>query len=213
VQLTLRLELKLIADVGLVGKPNAGKSTLLARISAATPKIADYPFTTRAAHLGIVDLAAPSGRPDAARRLVVADIPGLIENAHRGAGLGSRFLRHIERTGVLVHLVEPEPADGADPADNYRAVREELAAYGATLAAKPQLVVLSKMDLYPNEHDQRAAVELVEQAICQRVYPISAVTGQGVRDLVEACWQLCTQQGGPVARDRQEADGWSKSIS
>ena len=136
----LTLELKVIADVGLVGKPNAGKSTLLSRVSRARPEIADYPFTTKIPHLGIVQI-------DIDRSFVMADIPGLIEGAHAGAGLGHEFLRHVERTRVLVHLVEPEPVDGTDPIENYRAIRSELEQYGHGLADRPEIVAVSKAEL------------------------------------------------------------------
>src|SRR5438445_2281788 len=135
----LRLELKLLADVGLVGFPNAGKSTLIARISAARPKIADYPFTTLVPNLGVVRLAED-------RSFVVADVPGLIEGAHRGQGLGHQFLRHLERTKVLVHLVDVSGASGRDPAEDLDTVRRELALYQPTLAAKPQIVAANKID-------------------------------------------------------------------
>jgi len=130
----LRLELKLIADIGLVGMPNAGKSTLLSAISAARPKVADYPFTTLQPHLGIAEL-------DLDRRLIVADIPGLIEGAADGAGLGHRFLKHIERTGALLHLIDVMPIDGSDPVSNYKAIREELQKYSTALASKSEIVV------------------------------------------------------------------------
>ena len=178
---TLRLELKLIADVGLVGKPNAGKSTLLSRISAARPKIADYPFTTLTPQLGIAELPGH-------RRLVVADIPGLIENAHTGAGLGVQFLRHIERTGVLIHLIEIEPADGSDPIENYHAIERELTAYSPLLAGKTRLLAVSKVDLYPAEQDQQTAISLIEDALGQTVYPVSSSSGQGIVPLLQACW-------------------------
>lgn len=196
-ELTLRLELKLIADVGLVGKPNAGKSTLLARITRARPKIADYPFTTVSAQLGIAELSG------AARRLVVADIPGLIENAHRGQGLGTRFLRHIERTRLLVHLVEIHPVDGSDPAANYHIVRRELGGYSPALLEKPELVVFSKMDLAGAEADWAAAARRLEEALGTAVQPISAVSGLGLAELLEACW---AQLGGTRLRGR----GWQK---
>jgi GTP-binding protein len=181
VEMNLRLELKLIADVGLLGKPNAGKSTLLSRISKATPKIADYPFTTLVPQLGIAEL---SGQ----RRLVIADIPGLIENAHQGHGLGVRFLRHIERTRLLVHLLESEPTDGSDPVENYRVIRQELASYSPVLLEKPEIVVLSKMDLLGSEEDRAVAVRMVQDALGVPVMPISAVAGQGLTALLEACW-------------------------
>ncbi|MGY8753367.1 MAG: GTPase ObgE, partial [Phycisphaerales bacterium] len=147
----LRLELKLIADIGLVGLPNAGKSTLLSSISAARPKVADYPFTTLQPHLGIAEL-------DLDRRLIVADIPGLIEGAADGAGLGHRFLKHIERTGALLHLVDVMPIDGSDPVSNYRAIRDELERYSEELASKEEIVVLNKVDLLlPDERDEAIA--------------------------------------------------------
>src|SRR5687767_4626327 len=132
----LTLELKVIADVGLVGKPNAGKSTLLTRVSRARPEIADYPFTTKTPQLGIVQI-------DIDRSMVMADIPGLIEGAHAGAGLGHEFLRHVERTRVLIHLVEPLPTDATDPIENYRAIRAELEQYGHGLANRPEIIAVS----------------------------------------------------------------------
>ncbi len=176
----LHLELKLIADVGLVGLPNAGKSTLLARLSAARPRVADYPFTTLQPHLGIVE-----ADPD--HRFVMADLPGLIDGAHQGVGLGDVFLRHIERTRVLVHLVEIEPHGHDSPADAYRAIRDELAAYSAALAAKPELVALTKADLLPGDDTLRA--ELAE-AIGAPVLAISCVSGQGLKQLVHAVLDL-----------------------
>src|SRR5438876_1797179 len=140
----LVLELKLIADVGIVGLPNAGKSTLLAHISAARPKVADYPFTTLSPNLGVVTL-------DDERTFVVADLPGLIEGAHGGTGLGHEFLRHVERTRVLVHLVEPLPLDGSDPVDNYRIIRRELELHGRDLTDKPEIVAVSKAELTGSE--------------------------------------------------------------
>jgi GTP-binding protein len=175
---TVRLELKLIADVGLLGMPNAGKSTLLSRLSRARPEIAPYPFTTKHPHLGRVQI-------DEERSLVMADIPGLIEGAHAGAGLGHEFLRHIERTGILVHLVEPEPADGSDPLENYRTICNELAQHSAELARREEIVAVSKADLPRAEavRDQLAA------ALGRDVLLISAVTGQGLNQLVAALAQ------------------------
>src|SRR6185312_3092495 len=137
---TLKLELKLIADVGLVGMPNAGKSTMLRAVSAARPKVADYPFTTLEPQLGIVELSG-------FRRMVVADIPGLIEGAQHGAGLGHAFLRHIERTKTIVHLLDMYPMDGSDPVENYRTIRRELEAFSPALANKREVIAANKMDL------------------------------------------------------------------
>jgi GTP-binding protein len=169
----LVLELKVIADVGLIGKPNAGKSTLLSRLTRARPAIADYPFTTKHPNLGIVTV-------DADRQFVMADIPGLIEGAHAGAGLGHEFLRHIERAGILVHLVEPLPMDGSDPLENYRVIRDELTQYDDRLAERPEILVVSKAEL-PGASD--VAVELASAANAE-VLLISAVTGQGLNQLV-----------------------------
>jgi GTP-binding protein len=172
----LRLELKLIADVGLVGLPNAGKSTLLSRLSAAHPKIADYPFTTLAPSLGIVEAGEE-------RRFVMADLPGLIEGAHKGVGLGDEFLRHVERTRILVHLVEVEPHGHASPADAYRAIRHELAAYSTELAAKHEIVVLTKGDLLPTDDTVR---QEFAKATGKPVITISSATGVGLVRLVKA---------------------------
>jgi GTPase len=175
----LRLELKLLADVGLVGFPNAGKSTLVSRISAARPKIADYPFTTLEPHLGVVSAdGTPWGRT-----FVVADLPGLIEGAHKGAGLGIRFLRHIERTRLLAHLVDVSDGNPRDPVRDFEVIMRELAASSAELAAKPMIVVATKMDAatHPEKCDR-----LREFATARGLpfYPISAVTGAGVGELV-----------------------------
>jgi GTP-binding protein len=167
------LELKVIADVGLIGLPNAGKSTLLSRLSRATPEIADYPFTTKFPNLGLVNV-------DGDRSFVLADIPGLIEGAHAGVGLGHEFLRHVERTRLLVHLVEPFPTDSSTPADNYRAIRRELELYDAALASKQEVVVMTKCELTESD---RVAAELSAE-IGVEVLPISAVTGQGLAPLV-----------------------------
>jgi len=173
----LVLELKLIADVGLVGLPNAGKSTLISRISAARPKIADYPFTTLEPHLGVVDLGN-------FKTFVVADIPGLIEGAHHGAGLGDRFLRHIERTRLLLHLVDLS-GSAHDPIADYRAVANELANYSEQVAAKPKIVVATKIDAIDNK------ARLGEfRSFCSgeglELYSISAVTGDGLNELLRA---------------------------
>lgn len=174
----LRLELKLLADVGLVGFPNAGKSTLVSRFSAARPRIAPYPFTTLAPHLGLV-------RVDDGESFVLADLPGLVPGAHRGKGLGLRFLRHIERTRVLIHLLDLDPATGRDPVEDYHALLGELRAYSPVLAERPQLVAANKVDL-PGAAARLRAVE----RFCRRsglgCHPISALTGQGLPALLGA---------------------------
>lgn len=174
----LRLELKLLADVGLVGFPNAGKSTLISRISAARPKIADYPFTTLEPHLGVVE--AGEGRS-----FVVADIPGLIEGAHEGHGLGTRFLRHIERTRLLVHLVDVSEASGRDPVHDYEVILRELASFSPALAAKPMLVVASKIDIAQDPARIEAVARLAEKSGLPFL-AISSVTGEGIPALVHA---------------------------
>jgi len=174
----IRLELKLIADVGLVGMPNAGKSTLVSRCSAARPKIADYPFTTIEPVLGIIELSD-------FRRFVMADIPGLIEGASDGAGLGHDFLKHIERTTILVHILDIMPTDGSDPVENYKAIRNELEQHSKALAQKQEVIVANKIDLDP---DGKIVKELTEK-LQQEIYPISAVTGSGTKELSEFLWQ------------------------
>jgi GTP-binding protein len=173
----LRLELKLLADVGLVGFPNAGKSTFLSRVSAARPKIADYPFTTLAPSLGVA-------RVDDDRTLVVADIPGLIEGAHGGAGLGDRFLRHIERCRVILHLVDPT-THGRSFAEAVDTIDRELALYSPTLATKPQILVLTKKDAL---QDEDVLDEVQDEANRRRrpLYVVSAVTGEGLAALMRA---------------------------
>jgi GTP-binding protein len=174
----IRLELKLIADVGLVGMPNAGKSTLISRCSAARPKIADYPFTTVEPVLGIVELSDY-------RRYVMADIPGLIEGSHKGAGLGVEFLKHIERTRIIVHILDIMPIDGSAPADNYKAIQKELKLYSKALAEKQEVIVANKIDLDP----EGKVVKELKKKIRKKIYPISAVTGDGVKELTEILWQ------------------------
>ena len=169
------LELKVIADAGLIGLPNAGKSTLLSRLSHAQPEIADYPFTTKHPNLGFVTIGEE-------RAFVLADLPGLIEGAHSGVGLGHEFLRHVERTRVLVHLVEPLPPDGSDPVQNYRVIRQELELHGQGLAAKPEVVAVSKAELTGSEEVR----ERLEKEIGQPVLAVSSVTGKGLADLVRA---------------------------
>ena len=172
---SIALELKVIADVGLIGRPNAGKSTLLSRLSRAHPEIADYPFTTKYPNLGMV-----SAGDDVS--FVVADIPGLIEGAHAGAGLGHEFLKHVERTRVLVHLVEPGPLDGSDPIENYRQIREELRLHDPSLSERPEIVVVSKAEL-PGASD---LAEQLSAELDRPVFCISAVTGKGLPQLVAA---------------------------
>jgi GTP-binding protein len=176
----LRLELKLLADVGLVGFPNAGKSTLISRVSAARPKIADYPFTTLTPNLGVVRLSDD-------RSFVVADVPGLIEGAHRGLGLGHQFLRHLERTKVLVHLVDVSGASGRDPVEDLDTVRKELELFRPELASKPQIVAANKIDAL-DDPERAHALEKRAKTLKLPFFRISAATGAGVPELVEAMW-------------------------
>jgi GTP-binding protein len=189
----LHLELKLLADVGVVGFPNAGKSTLVSRVSAATPKIADYPFTTLAPSLGIV-------RVDAERTFVIADLPGLIAGAAEGKGLGHQFLRHTERTRLLLHVLDLDPQTGRDPVEDFEIINDELRRYSATLAERPQVVVANKADL-PEAAERRQRVE----EFCARrrlpLFVISAATGLGLRELVH----------GIAAR--LEGSGWLRAAS
>ena len=193
------LRLKLIADAGLVGLPNAGKSTFLAASSAAKPKIADYPFTTLTPNLGVIDLSAE-------QRFVLADIPGLIEGAHEGAGIGTRFLGHVERTAVLIHLID---GTQEDPAEAYRVIRHELEAYGAGLEDKPELLALNKIDALDPETRAARAAEL--EAVAGRPPRlVSGVSGEGVRELLGAAWDLIrarrAEEATPARRD--EAAEW-----
>ena len=176
----LQLHLKLLADVGLVGFPNAGKSTLISRISAARPKIADYPFTTLTPNLGVVSMSDN-------RSFVVADVPGLIEGAHDGRGLGDRFLKHLDRTKVLVHLVDVSGASGRDPVEDFETIQRELGLFSRELKAKPQIVVATKMDAA-----DRSAADALEGHVRGRGLPflrISAVSGEGLDVLQEAIWK------------------------
>ncbi len=194
---TLLLELKLIADAGIVGFPNAGKSTLIARISAARPKIADYPFTTLEPNLGVVDLGG-------FRTFVVADIPGLVEGAHTGTGLGIRFLRHVERTRVLIHLVDLAEASGRDPVRDLEVLNAELLAFGEALAAKPQVVAANKIDAL-SDRRRLKALEAHCRAAGTPVFAVSAVTGKGIRDLLEAVWsEVSKYERRPAERRRFE---------
>jgi len=184
----LKLELKLIADIGLVGMPNAGKSTLLRAISAARPKVADYPFTTLDPQLGIVELTD-------GRRMVVADIPGLIAGARHGAGLGHAFLKHIERTKIIVHLLDLYPADESDPAENYRTIRNELEAFSQTLGDKSEVIAANKLDL---AIDDTALEKLRSDLPGKEIFAVSGATRQGIDPLLSTLWKRL--------RDRVDAD-------
>jgi GTP-binding protein len=181
----IRLELKLLADVGLVGFPNVGKSSLIARISAARPKIADYPFTTLIPHLGMVRLSDD-------RSFVVADVPGLIKGAHEGAGLGHRFLRHLERTRVLVHLLELSSVPGRTPLRDYQTLRRELGLYDPALAGRSEVVVLNKMDL-PATRKKLPALQRLFARRGLRLLGVSAATGEGLAGLLAAMWTALEQ--------------------
>ena len=178
-ELNLILELKVIADVGLVGFPNVGKSTFLARVTNAKPKIANYHFTTLSPNLGVVDLDGSDG-------FVIADIPGIIEGASEGVGLGHEFLRHIERTRVIIHIVDAAGVEGRDPINDIHMIQKELAAYNELLAGRPQVIAANKIDaLYEGENDD--AIQLLKEEFepqGMKVFPISAVSGKGVRELL-----------------------------
>jgi len=196
----IRLELKLIAEVGLVGLPNAGKSTLLSSTTAAAPKVANYPFTTLSPQLGIAEL-------DTSRRLIIADIPGLIEGAASGAGLGHEFLRHVERTKVLIHVLDLVPDDG-DPASNYAKIRAELGQYAPSLLEKPELIALNKADLFVDQAELEDAIKNARQGIgvddAASVFVISGAARQGLRELLESAWSLVHPAG-------QTQPGWASS--
>src|SRR5271155_3470544 len=180
----LRLELKLLADVGLVGFPNAGKSTLISRISAARPKIAAYPFTTLEPHLGVVS-ADPDAAPGNGRTFVVADVPGLIEGAHEGAGLGIRFLKHLERTRLIAHLVDTSDANDRDPIRDFEIIEHELASFSPLLAEKPMIVVATKLDATTNrDHLEELRAFAAERGL--EFHAISSPTGEGIVELVRA---------------------------
>jgi GTPase len=199
-ELELQLELKLLADVGLVGFPNAGKSTLISTISAAKPKIADYPFTTLEPHLGVVDMGD-------FKTFVVADIPGLIEGAHQGAGLGDRFLRHVERTKLLLHLVDVSSISGRDSVSDYETINRELAAYDPALASRPQIVVATKIDAL-DDPDRLERLKTRAEADKRPFFAISSATREGVRELVNSVAQTLN-----VMRSEQvQADAEAKSV-
>ncbi len=193
----LRLELRLLADVGLVGFPNAGKSTLISRISAARPKIAPYPFTTLEPHLGVVS-ADRDAAPGTGRTFVVADLPGLIEGAHEGVGLGIRFLKHVERTRLIAHLVDTSDANDRDPVRDFEIIEHELGAFSAELAQKPMIVVATKLDATTN----RERLEKLHAFAAERgldFYAISSATGEGVTELVRGIANMLDRLPKPAA--------------
>ncbi|MHC4663357.1 MAG: GTPase ObgE [Planctomycetota bacterium] len=186
----LALELKLLAEVGLVGLPNAGKSTLLSRVSDAKPIIADYPFTTKSPVLGVVSI-------DIDRSIVIADLPGLIEGAHEGHGLGDEFLRHVERTSILLHLVDSAPLSGPAPREAYDIIRKELDEYSSELAGKPEIIVLTKADMLQEDKRDKLLDEFASEEKSQpweggreKLFRISAVTGENLKPLLEAAYAL-----------------------
>ena len=187
-EVTLRLELKILADVGLIGLPNAGKSTFISRVSAARPKIADYPFTTITPNLGVmIDEVDPE------KRMIIADIPGLIEGAHAGLGLGHRFLRHVERTRFLVHMLSIEDVDDADPWAGFELVNEELRRFDPELAERRQIEVINKIDLVPEERLQALMARAAKDE--RRIFFISAKERIGLEPLVEELWRLKDELG------------------
>jgi GTP-binding protein len=196
VELTIRLRLKLIADAGIIGLPNAGKSTLLAAVSAAKPKIADYPFTTLHPQLGVVDVDG--------REFVLADIPGLIEGAHEGVGLGDRFLGHVERCRVLLHLID---GTGEDAGAAYKTVRAELKAYGHGLAEKPEIVAVNKADALTSEQVEQQITQL-RRAARNTPLVISAVSGQGVNEVLRALLQIIDRDRGDTSEEPAADAAW-----
>lgn len=199
-QFALRLELKIIAEVGLVGLPNAGKSSLLKTVTRADPKIADYPFTTLSPQLGIAMV-------DNERRIVIADIPGLIEGAAGGAGLGHDFLRHIERTRVIVHVLDVQPPDGSTPAENYRTIRKELMDYSALLAEKPEIIALNKLDMLGHESEWDEVVRALRAELRldagHEIVGMSGAVGVGTDDLIAKLWLM-------LHRVDEAIEGWPK---
>jgi GTP-binding protein len=205
----LRLELKLLADVGLVGFPNAGKSTLISRISAARPKIAAYPFTTLEPHLGVVN-ADPDAAPGTGRTFVVADVPGLIEGAHEGAGLGIRFLKHLERTRLIAHLVDSSDANDRDPIHDFEIIEHELAAFSPDLAQKPMIVVATKLDATTN----RDHLEELRQFAAKRgleFHAVSSASGEGIVDLVRSMANALDEIPKTIGVDTEAATDTSSS--
>ena len=209
----LRLELKLLADVGLVGFPNAGKSTLISVISAARPKIANYPFTTLEPNLGVVNADGGTGKQgrEIGRTFVVADLPGLIEGAHQGAGLGIRFLRHVERTRLLVHLVDTSDANADDPVHSFEVINDELAAFSESLTQKPMIVVATKLDATTDRSRLEALGAYCKQHGLE-FHSISAVAGEGVKELVRSIADALDKipRGTPDSAD--EDDSLAKAV-
>jgi len=193
----LILELRLIADIGLVGYPNAGKSSILSRVSSAKPKVADYPFTTLVPVLGVV-------RIDEEKSFVLADIPGLIEGAHNGAGLGDEFLRHITRTRALIHVVDLASVDGRDPVDDYENINEELSLYDEKLAGLPQIVAGNKIDLPSAKDGLRKLERHLAKNSDRKVIPVSALTGEGIQTLLYSAYELL--EGIPKAEEQEQID-------
>lgn len=191
------LRLKLIADVGLVGLPNVGKSTLLSVVSAAKPKIADYPFTTLHPNLGVVGIDN--------HEFVMADIPGLIKGAHEGAGIGHRFLGHVERSRVLLHLVD---ATANDPMESWRIIRNELHAYASDLAAKPEIMVFSKADAAPEDYLDELSEAFLAEGV-KDIYYMSSVTGQGVKDVLRALYDVIMASKEEQIETQKESENWS----
>jgi GTP-binding protein len=204
-ELELQLELKLLADVALVGFPNAGKSTLISTVSAAKPKVADYPFTTLEPHLGVVDLGD-------FKTFVVADIPGLIKGAHEGAGLGDRFLRHVERTKLLLHLVDVSSVSGRDSVEDYETINRELRAYDERLAERPQIVVATKLDAL-DEPERLEHLRERARAEGREFHAISAATGKGVRELVIAVGRRLEELKAEAGRRVDPADDAARAAS
>ncbi len=199
-QRSLRLELKLLADVGLLGKPNAGKSTLIRAISAARPKVADYPFTTLYPNLGVV-------RVEAHRSFVVADIPGLIEGAAEGAGLGVQFLKHLSRTGLLLHLVDMAPPDGSDPVEDVKTIARELEKFSAELGGRERWLVLNKIDMVPEGEREARCRDVVQRLGWEGpVFEISALAKQGTQELVYAIMDVIERRRETVAEDMETTE-------
>ena len=198
-ELNVILELKVIADVGLVGFPNVGKSTFLSRVTNARPKIANYHFTTLNPNLGVVDMENGNG-------FVIADIPGLIEGASQGVGLGHEFLRHVERTRVIIHIVDAASTEGRDPVEDIKTINAELAAYDPALAKKPQIIAANKIDVMPAEEAEEAVARLREAFAKENIpiYAISAVSGKGVRELLYAVSELLREtKAAPIVFERE----------